>query len=147
MQSYADGHISIRSRLDRLMETGLIAEDDQGIYLVFDKPVKKVSDDEYIKLISDGYNQLASTVIYNRNKPEHLSKLFQRQLRTNKIAPKKSIRIQEQINNLLAETLKQVNNLLVENEEDVPNGTYPEIVIQLLHYNENLTEEYNHEKK
>ena len=146
MQSYADGHISIRSRLDRLMETGLIDEDEQGVFLVFDKPVKKISNDELLKFISKGFDHLASTVIYNKNKPDHLSGLFQRQLRSTQIPPVKSIEIQGQINDILAVSLKQIDDLFLENEESVPIGSYPELAIHYLHYNQNLTEEYNHEK-
>ena len=146
MQSYADGHISVRSRLDRLMETGLINEDEQGVFLVFDKPVQTISNDEHLKFISQGFNHLASTVIYNKNKPDHLPKLFQRRIRSTQIPPKKSLKIQNKINDILAVSLEQVNDLLTEHEEDVANGRYPEIVVHFLQYNQNLTEEYNHEK-
>ena len=146
MFGYADGEISLFTRMGRIMETGLIGEDKRGLYLVFDKPVKKITNDEYLELISDGFNYLVSTVIYNKNKPEHLSKLFQRQVLSSQISPKKSVDILNKTNEILAVAQEQVVDLFTKNEEDVPKGTYPEIVVQLLHYNQNLIEEYNHEK-
>ena len=146
MQSYADGHISIRSRLDRLMETGLIDEDEQGVFVVFDKPVKKKGVDEFLIFISETFDYLVSAVIYNKNKPDHLSNLFQRRIRSTLIPPEKSIKIQDQINDILAVSLKQIDDLFLENEESVPENSYPEVVVHFLHYNQNLTEEYNHEK-
>jgi len=146
MQSYTDGHISVRSRLDRLMESGLIDKDSQGVYLVFDKPITKRSNEENLKIIGEAFNYLVSTVIFNKNKPDHLSNLFQRRIRSTQIPPKKSLKIQDEINNILSTSLKQVHDLLSGYEENVPAGTYPEIVIHFLHYNQNLTEEYNHEK-
>jgi hypothetical protein len=146
MQSYADSHVSICTHFDKIMETGLIEQDEIGVYLVFDKPVKKRTNDEYLKFISDGFDHLVSTVIYNKNKPEHLSKLFQRQVLSSQIPPKKSVGILDKTNEILAVALEEISNLFSENEEDVPIGTYPDIAVQFLHYNENLTEEYNHEK-
>ena len=146
MQSYADGDISLFTRLGRIMETGLIEEDERGVYLVFDKPVKKISDDEYLEFIGEAFNHTVSTAIYNKNKPEHLSKLFQRQVLSSQIPPKKSVDLLDATNEILAVALEEVSNLFSGNEEDVPIGTYPDIVVQFLHYNQNLTEEYNHEK-
>ncbi|MFK5880129.1 MAG: hypothetical protein QM478_11630 [Flavobacteriaceae bacterium] len=145
MQTFTDGHVSIKAHLDRLIETGFIDCKDGYVYIDLDSERKKRDQDDYLRFVIEGFNRLFKTVNYNKNKDSNKVQLFERRLRSTQIPPKYSEKVTLEINKILGDCYKQVSDLLSSYEVNVQINTYKEITVHFIHFNQFLIEEISHE--
>lgn len=141
MRTYNDGKTSIKAHLNKLLDTGIISEDENYVYLPLEKTIKKRNDEEIITILSTVINNLVNTITFNKNKSSKIDSLFQMYIESSQIPPDLAPLAQKESLNALRVFYKQMTNLLTKYETEVELGTYPNIGFSMFQYNDNLQQE------
>ncbi len=141
MRTYTDGKTSIKTHIQKLLDTGIISEDEQFVYLPLEKTIKKRNDEEIMAILSSVINNLVNTVTFNKNKTSEIDSLFQMYIQSSQIPPDLAPLAQRESLDALRGFYKQMGHLLSKYETAVELGTYPNIGISLFQYNENLIQQ------
>lgn len=138
MRSYNDGKSSIKYHLDKLLDTGIIQQDESCVYLKLEKSIKKRTNEELIAILGIIVKNLVNTITFNKNKDIKEDPLFQMYIASSQIPPELAPLAQKASLDALRVFYRQMNDLLTKYEADVEPGTYPRIGLSLFQYNENL---------
>ncbi len=141
MRTYIDGKTSIKTHIQKLLDTGIIEEDENFVYILLKKPYKKRSDEELVAILSKVINNLTDTVAYNKNKTAEVDPLFQMYIESSQIPPDLAPLAQRESLDALRSFYKQMGHLLSKYETAVAVGTYPYIGFSLFQYNDNLNQQ------
>jgi len=141
MRTYNDGKTSIKAHLNKLIETGIIEEDDKYVYLLLKKPNKKRRDEELTAILSKVINDLVCTISFNKNRNLQEDSLFQMYIESSQIPPDLVPLAQKESLDALRVFYMQMNDLLTKYETDVEPETYPNIGFSMFQYNDNLNQE------